>query len=239
MAITQEDCISAHRVEKKRKTPTGPSTAQPPRYRLVQNTATRAPRRNNLLGRWVARPFSQARFNRPPTPQPHKQQQQGPRPSFPPSNQRNNNNLCFNCGSPSYFIKDCSQPRRSFQGQTSNPKNKGKGKKQMVQVRQGRVNFTTLSELPEGAPIMTGTFSINHQPVIILFDSGATHSFISSKCGTKVGLNFYPTKGAYMIATQDQNKVPCTKASPEIQAPTILHHRHNITLVSDIYSSKT
>jgi hypothetical protein len=63
------------------------------------------------------------------------------------------------------------------------------------------VNFTTLSELPEGAPIMTGTFSINHQPVIILFDSDATHSFISSKCGTKVGLNFYPTKGAYMIAT--------------------------------------
>jgi hypothetical protein len=35
IAITQEDCISAHRVEKKRKTPTGPSNAQPPRYRLV------------------------------------------------------------------------------------------------------------------------------------------------------------------------------------------------------------
>jgi hypothetical protein len=48
---------------------------------------------------------------------------------------------------------------------------------------------------------MTGTFSINHQPVIILFDSGATHSFISSKCGTKIGLDLYPTSGAYMIAT--------------------------------------
>jgi hypothetical protein len=63
------------------------------------------------------------------------------------------------------------------------------------------VNFTTLSELPEGAPIMMGTFSINHQPVIILFDSRATHSFISSKCGTKVGLDLYPTNGAYMIVT--------------------------------------
>jgi predicted aspartyl protease len=48
---------------------------------------------------------------------------------------------------------------------------------------------------------MTGTFSINHQPVIVLFDSGATHSFISPKCGTKVGLDFYPTPGTYMIAT--------------------------------------
>jgi predicted aspartyl protease len=48
---------------------------------------------------------------------------------------------------------------------------------------------------------MTGIFSINHQPVIVLFDSGATHSFISSKYGTKLGLDLYPTSGAYMIAT--------------------------------------
>jgi hypothetical protein len=59
----------------------------------------------------------------------------------------------------------------------------------VVQVGQGRVNLTTLPELPEGASIMTGTFSINHQPMVILFDSGATHSLISSKCGTKVGLD--------------------------------------------------
>ena len=35
LAITQDDCIAAHRAEKKRKAPTGPSSAQPPRYRLV------------------------------------------------------------------------------------------------------------------------------------------------------------------------------------------------------------
>jgi hypothetical protein len=154
-----------------------------------------------LPGRWVARPHQQARFNRLPTPQPQQQQQQGPRPIFPPANQANNNYCCFNCGSPSHFIKDCPQPRISFQGQTSNPTSKGKGKKQVVQVRQGRVNLTTLSELPEGTPIMTGTFSINHQPVIVLFDSGATHSFISAKCETKIGLDIHPTNGAYRITT--------------------------------------
>jgi hypothetical protein len=63
------------------------------------------------------------------------------------------------------------------------------------------LNFTTLSELPEDAPIMTGTFTIHHQPVVILFDFGATHSFINLKFGTKVDLDYYPTKGAYMIAT--------------------------------------
>jgi hypothetical protein len=63
------------------------------------------------------------------------------------------------------------------------------------------VNFTALSELPEGAPIMMGTFTIHHQPAVILFDSSATHSFINSKFRIKVGLDYYPTKGAYMIAT--------------------------------------
>jgi hypothetical protein len=230
MAITQEDCISVHRAEKKRKTPTGPSNAPPPRYQLVQNTATRAPLLNNLPGRWVARPPQQARFNQPPTPQPQQQQQHGPKPSFPPSNQGNNNNRCFNCGSSSHFIRDYPQPRKFFQGQTSSPNNKGKGNKQVVQVCQGRVNFTTLSELPEGALIMMGTSSINHQPVIILFDSGATRSFISSKCGTKVGLDFYPIKGAYMIATpsgkiasnQIYRKVPIQLGSNLIKIDLLL-----------------
>ena len=56
MAITQEDCIAAHRAEKKRKAPTGPSSAQPPRYRLVQNTPPRPPQRNAPTGRFVFRP---------------------------------------------------------------------------------------------------------------------------------------------------------------------------------------
>jgi hypothetical protein len=63
------------------------------------------------------------------------------------------------------------------------------------------VNLTTLSELPEGAPIMTGTFSINHYPVTVLFDTGATHSFISMDCGTKVGMEIGYINEAYRIIT--------------------------------------
>ena len=69
-----------------------------------------------------------------------------------------------------------------------------------MQVRQGKINFTTLAELPEGAPIMTGTFSINHKPTVILFDSG-THSFISDKCGARVGLESSQAMAQYMITT--------------------------------------
>jgi hypothetical protein len=35
----------------------------------------------------------------------------------------------------------------------------------MVQVRQGKLNFTTMSDITEGASVLTGTFSISHTPV--------------------------------------------------------------------------
>jgi hypothetical protein len=79
--------------------------------------------------------------------------------------------------------------------------NQDKGRKQKVQVRQGKLNFTTLEELPEGAPIMTGIFSVYNQSALILFDSSASHSFISQKFSAKCQLPFYHTKGSFMTAT--------------------------------------
>jgi hypothetical protein len=79
--------------------------------------------------------------------------------------------------------------------------NQNRGRKQKVQVRQGKFNFTTLEELHEGAPIMTGTFLVFNQPTLILFDSSASHSFISLKFSIKSQLSFYHTQGSFMIAT--------------------------------------
>jgi hypothetical protein len=79
--------------------------------------------------------------------------------------------------------------------------NQDKGRKQKVHVRQGKLNFTTLEEVPEGAPIMTGIFLVYNQAALILFDSGASHSFISQKFSAKCQLPFYHSKGSFMIAT--------------------------------------
>jgi hypothetical protein len=79
--------------------------------------------------------------------------------------------------------------------------NQDRGRKQKVQVRQGKLNLTTLEELPEGAHIMTSIFLVFNQPALILFDSGASHSFISQKFGAKCQLHFYHTKASFMIAT--------------------------------------
>jgi hypothetical protein len=42
-----------------------------------------------------------------------------------------------------------------------------------------RINYTTMEDIPEGEQVLMGTFSLNGQPMAILFDSGATHDFIS------------------------------------------------------------
>jgi predicted aspartyl protease len=71
----------------------------------------------------------------------------------------------------------------------------------MVQVRQGKLNFTAMSDIPDGASVLTGTFSINDTLVKILFDSVATHSFISEKLLSKLGLKGSHTTSSYKIIT--------------------------------------
>jgi hypothetical protein len=109
----------------------------------------------------------------------------------------------------------------------------------MMQVWQGRVNFTTLAELPDGVPIMSGTFAIHHKPVVTLFDSGPTHSFISNNCGTRIGLDLCPTQGSYMISTpggqitsnQMVKSVPIQLGSQVIKTDLVLLNLEGIDVI--------
>jgi hypothetical protein len=86
---------------------------------------------------------------------------------------------------------------------------------------------------------MTGIFSIHCKPAVILFDSGASHSFISAKFGAKVGLDFCHTIGSYMVATPAGNiasnqlirNVPIKLGSKIIKTDLILLALEGINII--------
>jgi hypothetical protein len=67
--------------------------------------------------------------------------------------------------------------------------------------RVGCANVTTLEEIPLGEEVLAGTFFLYEHPIIILFDSGASHDFLSMAYAQKAGITLYATQMPYSIST--------------------------------------
>jgi hypothetical protein len=65
----------------------------------------------------------------------------------------------------------------------------------------GCTNYTTVQEIPTGEEVLVGTFFLNEHPIIILFDSRASHDFISSTCAKKGMLSMVAAEAPYVIST--------------------------------------
>jgi hypothetical protein len=55
--------------------------------------------------------------------------------------------------------------------------------------------------IPMGEEVLAGTFFLNEHPIIILFDSGGSHDFMSSICAKKAGLTLVALGAPYVIST--------------------------------------
>jgi hypothetical protein len=63
-----------------------------------------------------------------------------------------------------------------------------------------------VEQVPTGEIIMAGAFLVNQQPAIVMFDSCASHSFISSTFATKHGMKMVTLdKGGYNISAAGNN----------------------------------
>nr|ABA97826.1 retrotransposon protein, putative, Ty3-gypsy subclass [Oryza sativa Japonica Group] len=71
---------------------------------------------------------------------------------------------CFNCGEHGHFADKCPKPRRAG-----------------PRFAQARVNHASAEEAQVAPEVVLGTFPVNSIPTTVLFDSGATHSFIGKK----------------------------------------------------------
>jgi predicted aspartyl protease len=58
-----------------------------------------------------------------------------------------------------------------------------------------------MKDIPVGESVLVGTFFLNGHPIVILFDTGATHDFISKASTQRHQLAIEPTNTPYVIST--------------------------------------
>jgi hypothetical protein len=184
------DAIRAHKETKKKKAVVAPSGSDPLKYRTVYHYGSTYP---------------------PQQPQQHRHQHQWAAPkALPPplpvmrlpaplTTGAASGHTCFNYGRSCHFAQECTAPKKNATpGHITHPP---RGPQKVAVAKTGHVNYTTMEDIPDGEQVLVGTFSMNEHPAVILFDSGASHDFISRACTQKhqMAIEYMPTP--YMIST--------------------------------------
>jgi hypothetical protein len=120
--------------------------------------------------------------NQPRSPYPQQQQKtpsQTPQHATPSKTPMRTNTpgtpiKCFGCGETGHLSYKCPKKQNQHTLQGGNPKSR-----YQPPSNQGRVNHVSTETAQEAPEVMMGTFSVNSILTTVLFDSGASHSFVS------------------------------------------------------------
>jgi hypothetical protein len=189
-AIMVEDKNKAARESRKRRMmsqggPSGQRSRSLPPSRVApppQRFASQAPKPNHPNRQYASNRPSGGNYSG------------GNRNAFNPTN-RSQGSGCYTCGQPGYFSKECPLKKPSAPSLSAPRPNQGQGRgttgknpKNQANTARGRLNHVTTEEAAEAPDVVLGTFLINSVPAKVLFDSGASHSFVTEKFVAAGGL---------------------------------------------------
>jgi hypothetical protein len=146
-------------------------------------------------------------FSRPARPTPSRFSQQSQSSFHAPSVASNQPpaNACWHCGDPSHFKNNCPQlkpPGPAYSNSVNGPKNtSASAPKAPSSVSQqnktpyqgrARVNHVDAQEAQQAPGVVLDEFLVEFTPAIVLFDYGASHSFIATSFVEKHGIPSTP-----------------------------------------------
>ncbi|XP_017410663.2 uncharacterized protein LOC108322887 [Vigna angularis] len=115
---------------------------------------------------------------------------------------------CNRCRQEGHWERECPMGRRvvSRPPNTGRFQHRGGGRAQAV----GRVYAMTRTEATNAGNLITSTCLLNDVSCCVLFDSGATHSFISKECVEKLGLSVRELQFDLVVSTPTADEVRTT-----------------------------
>ncbi|KAF3772662.1 hypothetical protein EJ110_NYTH53438 [Nymphaea thermarum] len=123
---------------------------------------------------------------------------------------------CLHCGGMGHFIKDCPlKKERDLKKPEAGPSS--------VRQTAGRVYATTVEEL-QAHDLVEGTLLVGFHIARVLFDAGATHSFISSRFATSLEVSARKMPYVLKVVSPMHAQESCSEYLPDVDVEIHQHH---------------